>query len=134
MINGVIEEEIPQKWCERKDNKMYEINVSFRDGEIDLVELVETEIFIIATVCEHTKCYQIFRNYPTYDLTVTIREVEKGEFDIFYEDEVTIKLNWIEGADWFYYSFIKEAIESRGVAKTQETILKELKERICKLL
>ena len=134
MINGVIEE-VPQKWCERKDNKIYEIDVSLRrNGEIDLVEFVETETFIIATACEHIKCYQIFRNYPTYDLTVTIREVEKGEFDVFNEDEVTIKLNWIEGADWFYYSFIKEAIESRGVAKTQEIILKELKERICKLL
>jgi hypothetical protein len=130
-----IEEEIPQKWCERIDNKMYEINVSLRrNGEIDLIELFETETFIIATACEHTKSYQIFRNYPTYDLTVTIREVEKGEFDLFYEDEVTIKLHWIEGANWFYYGFIKEAIESRGVAKTQETILKELKERICKLL
>jgi hypothetical protein len=133
MINAEIKEEIPQKWCERKDNKIYEINVSIRrNGEIDLIELFETETFIIATTCEHTKSYQIFRNYPTYDLTVTIREVEKGEFDIFYEDEVTIKLNWI--TNWFYYGFIKEVIESRGVAKTQETILKELKERISKLL
>jgi hypothetical protein len=125
------EEEIPTSWYSREGNTTYVINVSLYRDEISDIEIVQTQR---ENRTEHVKRYMITRHYPTYDITVEIEDIERSEFQTHYYDEMAIKINWMLGESWFYYNYLKETIEKEGVIKTQKQILKELKERISKLL
>jgi hypothetical protein len=126
-----VEEEIQTSWYSREGNTIYTINVGLYRGEISDIEIEQTQR---ENRIEHIKRYMITRNYPTYYITVKIEDIQQSEFQTHYYDEMTIEINWIQGALWFYYNHLKETIEREGVIKTQKQILKELKERISKLL
>jgi len=131
MINDVVEEEIPQKWCERKENTTYVISVSLYRGEIDQIEMEQTQILEDKT--EHTKRYIISRKYPTYDITLTVQDRVEYSNEGFSK-EMKMEFNWFDGWSWFYYANLEEAIKRKGVIKTQKAILKKLNERIRKFL